>query len=479
MRLIGRIAALAAFLLLAACATRPAHVAPFPSRTQDADADIAACARLITAADDAVDAAQVRDGGVYAVPGYPYLRADRFTAAQSSRLSADAWLDSLRALGRDSRRVEFANLPRAARVPLVARANVSFPGVPLEQAVETCGDRLLDVAKADGTAPREVVVPDDYQTWKRVAGLYPVTRLGVAAGICSYQRETERTFALPLDQLPVRGPVERYVPRLDVDALTALGFEVDLARALESNAPLLEVETATDYDRLGAPTLDDDGAPQVDVAHPSAFVRVAHTLVGQQVLTQLVYGFWFPSRPRTGAFDLLGGRLDGIIWRVTLDAQGRPWVYDSIHPCGCYHQFFPTPRALARPKPGTMDEWAFIPEELPDVAAGQRISLRVAARTHYLQRVSVLDEVPPGVEYQFARDADLRSIQLRDGTHRSLFRPDGIIAGTERRERWFLWPMGVREPGAMRQWGRQATAFVGRRHFDDPHLLDRYFELRP
>jgi hypothetical protein len=36
--------------------------------------------------------------------------------------------------------------------------------------------------------------------------------------------------------------------------------------------------------------------------------------------------------------------------------------------------------------------------------------------------------------------------------------------------------MGVPDPGAMRQWGRHATAFVGRRHFDDPFLIERYFE---
>jgi hypothetical protein len=29
----------------------------------------------------------------------------------------------------------------------------------------------------------------------------------------------------------------------------------------------------------------------------------------------------------------------------------------------------------------------------------------------------------------------------------------------------------------MRQWGRHATAFVGRRHFDDPWLFERYFAL--
>ena len=55
---------------------------------------------------------------------------------------------------------------------------------------------------------------------------------------------------------------------------------------------------------------------------------------------------------------------------------------------------------------------------------------------------------------------------------------DGIVPGSERGERWLFWPMGVPEPGAMRQWGRHATAFVGRRHFDDPGILERYFSLR-
>jgi len=30
----------------------------------------------------------------------------------------------------------------------------------------------------------------------------------------------------------------------------------------------------------------------------------------------------------------------------------------------------------------------------------------------------------------------------------------------------------------MRQWGHHATAFVGRRHFDEPELLGRYFDLK-
>jgi len=51
------------------------------------------------------------------------------------------------------------------------------------------------------------------------------------------------------------------------------------------------------------------------------------------------------------------------------------------------------------------------------------------------------------------------------------------VPGTQRAERFFFWPMGIASAGAMRQWGRHATAFVGRRHFDDAQLLERRFEL--
>lgn len=37
--------------------------------------------------------------------------------------------------------------------------------------------------------------------------------------------------------------------------------------------------------------------------------------------------------------------------------------------------------------------------------------------------------------------------------------------------------MGIQRAGAMRQWGRHATAFVGRRHFDDAELLEKRFEF--
>ena len=60
---------------------------------------------------------------------------------------------------------------------------------------------------------------------------------------------------------------------------------------------------------------------------------------------------------------------------------------------------------------------------------------------------------------------------------RSVFDAHGFIAGTDRAEAWLFWPMGIARAGAMRQWGRHATAFVGRRHFDDARLIEHRFML--
>jgi hypothetical protein len=80
------------------------------------------------------------------------------------------------------------------------------------------------------------------------------------------------------------------------------------------------------------------------------------------------------------------------------------------------------------------------------------------------------------VEYALLPEAGLRSLPRGD-ERRSAYDADGIIRGTERGERIFFWPMGIPSAGAMRQWGHHATAFVGRRHFDDADLIDKRFRI--
>ena len=256
----------------------------------------------------------------------------------------------------------------------------------------------------------------------------------------------------------------------------------DLAQLFDSFAPIWQIDVTGGYDRVGYPTWHDDGAAiVVDQAKPTVFTRVSHAIVGKQVLLQLNFSVWFQERPRDGPLDTLGGNLDGLIWRVTLAPDGRPLIYDSVHTCGCYHLLFPLGPMLSKPhhtRTHALKELPAILNTAPMPGPRQRVLLRLATATHYLVAASVVE--PEVVQhtrrvYRFAEDRSLRSLRLPSGGRRSLFRDDGIIAGTERLERFVLWPMGVNSPGALRQWGHHATAFLDRRHFDDPNLFERIF----
>ncbi len=414
------------------------------------------------------------------MPGRPYLRANRLTASLLRTANADdraALVRTMRELDRKARAAELANLPASVRSRLESRS-----GAPLEATVTRCGEVLL---ASDGMrGDLSVDVPDDYQTWKRAVGLYPLVKFPFYRGVRGYQGETEHTFSLPLASLPVSGRLLRVTAAAPERALPDLTFgrdlsDADLFAAAARHAPVFEIDVADDSDRPGRPYIDERGAVRVDTTQAQIHVRLSHAPFAGALRPQLVYSIWFPSRPRTGALDLLGGALDGITWRVTLGDDGQPLLFDTIHNCGCYHQFFPTARVRVRPAPGGFDEWAFVPQTLPELREGERAVVRVASRTHYLQRVSVVASVPETDIVPMVHDDSLRSLPSPAGGRRSLFDADGIVRGSERGERWLFWPMGVREPGAMRQWGRHATAFLGRRHFDDPDLLDRYFEPAP
>jgi hypothetical protein len=160
-----------------------------------------------------------------------------------------------------------------------------------------------------------------------------------------------------------------------------------------------------------------------------------------------------------------------------------------MHTCGCYHMFFPTPSAQPKPAPQQGIEWAFVPHSLPAINAQQRVLVRVAPNTHYIDRVSVLDASPDAATPLATLDYhSLRSLPLdRSATDtlpsnstivtRNVFSPQGFIEGTDRAERYLFWPMGIARAGSMRQWGQHATAFVGRRHFDDAMLMQERFDI--
>jgi len=397
-----------------------------------------------------------------------------------------AFAERLHELDLDARRHELQNLRAlsgdAAREQTLRR-------------VRDCGRvlRRADLASGEGRGAMLAAaqVPDDYSTVLRFFGLYALTKYPFAAGVRRWEQGTLEEFrqgpkdeamrvryappaALPVPREVVAGLLRRAVfDPLGQPALSAR----ELDRLAAIYAPSFDVEVTGDYDRFGwLRWRRASDVPQIDAAEPSVYVQAATTLYRGQVLQQLVYTIWFAERPRRGSVDLLAGALDGLVWRVTLAPDGAPLIYDSIHPCGCYHQFFPTPRARPRPAPDSLQEWALVPQTLPAVAEGERPVVSIASGTHYIERVALVRGPDSVVRYTLRSYDELRSLP-RGAEHASAFGPDGLIAGTERAERFFFWPMGIASPGAMRQWGRHATAFVGRRHFDDADLLEKRFEL--
>jgi hypothetical protein len=113
------------------------------------------------------------------------------------------------------------------------------------------------------------------------------------------------------------------------------------------------------------------------------------------------------------------------------------------------------------------------------VQEGEQIRLRLATRSHYLVDVGV-QSIGSGAEQNYAvlGEAQLRSLPLPGGGFLSIYGPDAQVSGTERAERFLFWPMGIPSAGAMRQWGNHATAFLGKRHFDDADLIERRFRLK-
>jgi len=472
------------------CATLDA---PFRAHLESGAPQERECADWYRTLDERVAAAGVRDAQDTRIEGFPYLRVSRLLAAlrpvaASDEYAMQAFADRMLSQDLQARRYELMNLP-PEQLPDMRSAL---------QRTRECGKLLreIDLAKPEARAAllQRAEVPDDYRTLDRVVGLYWITRIPFAAGVRRYEEETRAAFrrqpALPEGASLVRyapepgwpTPRSRVVAILETSAMNPLGIpdptQSDLEALLAAYAPTFEIEVKGDYDRFGALRwLRDAELPTVEGGDLAVYGQPAWTRYEGKILLQLVYTLWFPERPPQSEGDILAGKLDGITWRVTLAPDGEPLVYDTIHPCGCYHMFFPTPRATAKPPPAGLGEWMFSPQSLPRIADGERPVVRIASGTHYIERVSVTHGTDSVVRYALRRYGDLRSLPRLDGTRRSAFGPDGLVPGTERPERLTFWPMGVESAGQMRQWGRQATAFVGRRQFDDADLFERRFKF--
>lgn len=457
-----RTASLVALLLLAGCARLP----PVPSDD---------CAALFAARDAASAATQ--DAQYRRLPGFPGLRSERVLAALGPAARSPEqrrlWLQRLAERDAEASAIELGNLPPSQRQ--------SWNSPERQGRLAACRTAQVERLTQNPRAFAEVVaaaqVDDDYRGWARTLGLYPLLKPLYRQLIAGWQSEAAKAQA-PADTArwlayrPLPGP-EDLETRLLEDALgLPQPNPAQRAALFARHAPWLRIEQLGPADRLGSPVFRQDGRRDFARQAPQLFQHLGWSRLDGRWHLQLIYQFWFSHRPKPHALDIYGGELDGLLWRVTLDQRGRALLYDAIHPCGCWHAFFlPAASPLRFRQPA--DQEARLARRLTLDGAGAA-TLWLSGGEHQVLWVDGRRPSYPAVGYRSGELGSLRQLPHPQGS-RSLYGADGLVPGSQRLERWLLWPSGVVSPGAMRQWGRHATAFVGRAQFDDPDLLARYF----
>lgn len=276
---------------------------------------------------------------------------------------------------------------------------------------------------------------------------------------------------------------------------------------LQRHAPVIVQEVLDNapysptYDHFGRVSLiesTDDVVPSVDAAQPTLYAFIDSKVIQGHNVRQLVYTLWYPWHPAHKRFDPEAGPLDGWTVRVTLDAQARPVVVESVSNCGCYYKIFPGQglevRAAAtfgapldgktyhleQHHAGRVD--AVVPEAVAGLdGSAQNIVLYLSAGHHQLVSVRTqstrVGAVTHSDHYELRAYEELERLPAH-GIELGLFGQDGLVRGADRGECNLLSPSGLYHAGHPRQRETQMVYF-DEADFDDPHLLEQYLRLPP
>lgn len=453
--------------------------------------------------DAAVEVHGVRNASAFAVGGFPYLRVNRFLDGLSiDAITSDAgrlWIESMRRLDRYGRRQEIRNLPDAAVTALSGVSEPEQARAGLERRVEHAGRQLLahdrrqpgfaEALKAATAAPSE------YSTTMRVLGLYPLFVVPFGIGTeHAYFRFRQWHRAEPED-LPVEGTLTTYIPENGIpDRAAALQIlrdqprdafglprlsAADEQRLIEAFAPVIVQDVAAEWDRFGAVQWR-NGRVEVRIDRPTVYSYITYTHIANDPVVQLNYAFWYTARAGRRPPSYEKGPLDGVTVRINLDGRGRADLIDIINNCGCYYLIVPRRERIQRVTPTFSGLYPFVPAYLPDDFPDRPLTLRIISGWHQIERVSA--ETPPAGtsrKYRLRPYEQLESLPRADGSRASAFTGQGIMKDSERIEPYIFFSMGIPKIGYMRQRSHHAIELVGRAHFTDPDLYNRYFEFRP
>ncbi|QQD19504.1 hypothetical protein I6N98_06545 [Spongiibacter nanhainus] len=432
--------------------------------------------------DAMVAKAGVGNAAYHRVPGYPYLRTDRLTASFIDEVDSFAeingWVRRMRELDQEAREFEYMNLGLSLRERANYRDRMLNCGKTLA-ALEINSPEKLERVKA------AITLRDGYSETQRALGLYPALVPLIKARLSDQQTQIKARHQGTIAEIPSDQPLTLWKPKnqhdpglipvpldtqftdeLGVPGLTTSGWKA----LVEVHAPDLWIETGDNADKFGMPHWTQSGLA-VDTGEPVVFYHIDYTRFGGEVLVQLNYFLWFAGGEQVES----GAAIDGIVWRVTLDRNGKALVYDSMHTSGRDHRWYPVQALQRRSVDSYWQQAPFFPSDSP---APDSALLRIGTGSHKLQGVAEKNvvETQNNKQYALVRYENLLALPLPGGGTRSLFDSNGQIRSTRINDPIWLWSSGVPAPGALRQYGHHTTSYIGREYFDDPRLLEKVFQ---
>ncbi len=383
-------------VVLAGCAAQPALEA---ARLASSSPEVASCAQWFQALDNEVEAAGVRDLQYFAVPGFPYLRTDRFLASSLGHAAADAsafaaLADRMLDHDRESRSYEIANLPAASVEKWADMRLDDSRDAALHRSVR-CGRLLREVELAKpelrGALLERAAVAPSVPPAAACASAFP-RGAGTVVRFSPPPHGAARVVARWLSRAekdPLGQPI---ISRRELDAVAA------------AYAPSFELVVASDADRFGS-ALWRRGASRLDIdaAQPAVYVRSSYAPYEGHALLQIIYTMLFPD--------------DRITWRVTIAPDGEPLVYDASGPGGCYVAAL-TPRARLR------EHTHAGRGALPRLGEEERPLFAIAATSHAIEALGAVRGTDSLARYLLRPYDELRSLRGLDGRrHAAVGRP--------------------------------------------------------
>jgi len=178
------------------------------------------CQAFLTALDQEVDNAGVRDAANYPVPGFPYFRTNRFLSRLKDNIHSDEgrerWSGWMRMLDLESRKKEISNLPDVLISSMTMKQATPSSHPQRYEQVDSCSETLFqhDKTRSDfyQTLLPLVDVPDEYSIAMRTFGLYPLVAIPVAILTDISRKKIQSWYDTSLENLPVDGRLRAFIP---------------------------------------------------------------------------------------------------------------------------------------------------------------------------------------------------------------------------------------------------------------------------